>query len=203
MITSEVKNFLAGIKGCQFISVRGYKNAKGELSDYIIAAGFSYMTLVKKRLIGLSAIEIPAVLARCAGKLDKNGMPITAIAVETALTALRESYQRTLDGVSVWPASAVFEPVTVNGVVVRCAKTYTGNRAAEPGTIYVSGLIVRKTVIEPAPVVKAAPKSRPDVIAKGVIERMLPGGNIVSFRVTPEQCTVLNAHGETLDLSAL
>jgi len=203
MITSEVKGFLAGIEGCQFVGIRGYKNAKGETSDYVIAAGFSYMTLVEKRLAGLSAIEIPAVLAKCAGKLDKNGLPITAAAVETALTALRESYQRTLDGVSVWPAGEVFEPVIVDGVTVRCAKTYTGNKAAEPGTIYMSGLIIKKTVIEAAPVVKAAPKSRPDVIAKSMIEKMLPGGNIVSFKVTPEQCAVLNAHGETLDLDTL
>lgn len=203
MISNEVKNFLAAVSGCQFVSVRGYRNGKGETSDYIITAGFSYMRLVEKRLAGLSGIEIPAVLARCAGKLDKDGMPITAIAVETAIKALRESYQRTLDGVSQWSAADVFEPVEVNGVIVRCAKTYTGSKAAAPGTIYVSGLIVRKTVIEPAPVVKAAPKSRPDVIAKAAIEKMLPGGNIVSFKVTPEQCTCLNAHGETLDLDTL
>ena len=203
MVSSEVKGFLAAIEGCQFVGIERYKNAKGETSNYVIAAGFSYKNLVEKRLGGLAAIEIPAVLERCKGKLDKDGMPITAAAVETALTALRESYQRTLDGVSQWSAADVFEPVTVNGVTVRCAKTYIGSRAAEPGTIYLSGLIVRKTVIEPAPIVKAAPKSRPDVIAKAAIEKMLPGGSIVSFKVTPEQCTVLNAHGESLDLSAL
>ena len=203
MVSNEVKSFLAGIEGCQFVGIRGYRNAKGETSDYVIAAGFSYKHLIAKRLAGLAGIEIPAVLARCAGRLDKDGLPITAAAVETALTALRESYQRTLDGVSVWPAGEVFEPVTVNGVVVRCAKTYTGNKAAEPGTIYLSGLIVKKTVIEAAETVKAAPKSRPDVIAKAAIETMLPGGSIVSFKVTPEQCTCLNAHGETLNLDTL
>jgi hypothetical protein len=199
----NVKEFLAGIDGCQFVGIRSYRNAKGELADYVIAAGFSYMNLVEKRLSGLAGIEIPAVLARCAGRLDKDGMPITAAAVETAITDLRASYQRTLDGVSQWSAADVFEPVTVNGVTVRCAKTYTGSKAAEPGTVYLSGLIVRKTVIEAAPFPKAAPKSRADVIAKGAIEAMLPGGSIVSFKVTPEQVKCLNAHGETLDLSAL
>lgn len=203
MVTQEVKNFLAGVEGCQFVGIEGYRNKDGELSNYIIAAGFSYKNLVAKRLAGLDAIEIPAVLAKCAGKLDKDGLPITAAAVETGIAALRESYQRTLDGLSTWAAADVFEPVVVDGVTVRCAKTYTGNKAAEPGTIYLSGLIIRKTVIEAAPFPKAAPKSRADVIAKAVIEKMLPGGSIVSFKVTPEQVRCLNAHGETLDLDTL
>lgn len=203
MVAREVKEFLAGVKGCQYVSLKGYRNAKGEVSDYILAAGFIYEHLTKRRLAGLAGIEIPAVLAKCAGRLDKDGLPITAAAVETAINDLRASYQRTLDGVSKWSAADVFEPVVINGVTVRCAKTYTGSKAAEPGTIYLSGLIIRKTVIEAAPFPKAAPKSRADVIAKAVIETMLPGGSIVSFKVTPEQCTVMNAHGESLDLSAL
>ena len=136
-------------------------------------------------------------------KAGQAGLPITAAAVETAIADLRASYQRTLDGLSTWAAADVFEPVVVDGVTVRCAKTYTGNKAAEPGTIYLNGLIVRKTVLEAAPFPKAAPKSRADVIAKAVIEKMLPGGSIVSFKVTPEQVRCLNAHGETLDLDTL
>lgn len=203
MVTQEVKNFLAGVEGCQFVGIEEYRNKDGELSNYIIAAGFSYKNLVARRLAGLAEIEIPAVLARCAGKLDRAGLPITAAAVETGIADLRASYQRTLDGVSVWAAAEVFEPVIVNGTVVRCAKTYTGSKAAEPGTIYLNGLIVRKTVLEAAPFPKAAPKSRADVIAKAVIEKMLPGGSIVSFKVTPEQVKCLNAHGESLDLDTL
>lgn len=203
---SKVAEFLAGVKGCQFMAIRGYepKSHPGEVADYIIAAGFSYMNLVEKRLAGLAAIDIAAVVKRCEGYVCKGGLSVTAGDVDAALADLRASYQRTLDGVSVWTAADVFTPVIVNGVTVRCARTYIGEKAAPEGTIYLSGLVVSKRIVrksdEPS---KPEPVSRPDVKAKRVIEDMLPGGNIVSFKVTPEQCVCLNAHGESLDLSAL
>src|SRR5574343_1415137 len=133
MENKNLAEFLSGVKGCQFVSLREYANANGDVCDYVIAAGISYMTLIGKRLAGLSTLTTDAIVDACKGKLDKAGLPITANAVEIGLNDLRESYQRTLDGVSVWNAADVFAPVVIDGVTVRCAKTYVGNVAAEPG----------------------------------------------------------------------
>lgn len=203
---NQITKFLTGVKGCQFVSIKGYepKSHPGEVADYVIAAGFSYKHLVEKRLNGLAEIDVADVVKRCAGYACKGGLAVTAADVDTALADLRASYQRTLDGVSTWNAADVFAPVVVDGITVCCARTYVGEKAAVPGTIYLSGLIVRKTVIRKADgPEKPEAVSRPDVKAKRVIEGMLPGGSIVSFVVRPEQASVINAHGETLDLDTL
>jgi hypothetical protein len=146
------------------------------------------------------------------GRTAGNGDPIRLTDVCKAIADLRASFERSLAGTNKSTNAHVFEPLVVDGQVVRGAKVYrcvagtgrkchcracTGNpKAPVHGQINISGLILGETVVIPAPNGRApARRSRADVVAKNFIRRKLPVGRYVTYRLDPSDFYCLRAGG--------
>ena len=177
---------------CTFTSLvytaKGKTTGKGEDRKFrgrhkklhVILTGFSYENFVKRNLAALNGLESGVIMAKMI-----NDAEITPAVVDIAREALRASYQRTLDGESVWTATDAFEIVTIDGKAVKGTKKYVGeNQTAPDGTIYLNGLAVSSTLIE-ADINGNLPatKSRPDVRVKGVIERLTGANRFRTFKL--------------------
>lgn len=180
----------------------------------VIFTGFKYERLVQRSLDMLPSITTEDVIATCAA----HGDVVTEADVEAARVELTESYGKTLAGTNESTTDAVFEPLTVDGEIVRGARVYkcvagTADDAGEPrvckcrdctgdakaplkGTVYLQGLRVHTTVITPAKNGPAPePNSAPKTIAKNEITRRLPVSKYVSYRLEKGADWVLRAGG--------
>jgi len=141
-----------------------------------------------------------------------DGSPVRLTDVCRAVADLRASFEKSLAGTNKSTCEHVFEPLVVDGQVVRGAKVYrcvagtgrkchcrscTGDpKAPVHGQINISGLILGETVIIPAPNgPKPATRSRADVVAKNYIRRKLPVGRYVTYRLDPTDFYCLRAGG--------
>jgi len=176
-----------------------------DLVHFVFFGGVHMGRLLQRSLDRLEDIDPNEVVDNLAdrGIVDKDGNPITRVAVCKAIADLAESLRKSLDGDNTGTSSHAYESLMVDGKKVRGARVYkcvkddpdhkcrcrncTGKaRAPVPGTIYVSGLLIGKTVVEPAengPI--PASKSRADVIAKRVIRSRLPIGRYREWRLDP------------------
>lgn len=179
-----------------------------EVYDVIIT-GFSYTSLVARSLDILTGsnadrtITDDQVLSICKerGLHDKNGDPITRCAVRKARRALIISLGSSEEGTNKATTDNVYEPLTVDGKIVRGARVYigpggTGPRAPIPGAVYIQGLRIGRKVLTPAPNGRRpASRSRADVIAKGIFRQMLPIGRFVSYALEPGTDYLLRVGG--------
>jgi len=177
----------------------------------VIVTGFRYDRLIERSLAKLVGMNPANVVA--AGLVDGDGNPVTLADVTTAMSDLAASLQATLDGTNASTTDHVYDPLVVDGQVVRGCRVYkcvaadpaheckcrdcTGDaKAPKAGTIYLQGLAVGSKVIVPAangPV--PASKSRADVVAKNWIRARLPVGRYVSYRLEAGTDFVLCAGG--------
>jgi hypothetical protein len=177
----------------------------------VIVTGFRYDRLVERSLAKLVGMNPADVVA--AGLVDGDGNPVTIADVTTAMSDLAASLQATLDGTNASTTDHVYDPLVVDGQVVRGCRVYkcvaadpaheckcrdcTGDaKAPKAGTLYLQGLAVGSKVIVPAangPV--PASKSRADVVAKNWIRARLPVGRYVSYRLEAGTDFVLCAGG--------
>ena len=179
-----------------------------------ILTGFSYMNLVKRSLTALESID-PAdfhEIHEAKQALKGESPRFTREDVVEAIAELKESFGRTLDGTSESTTEHVYEPLMVDGETVRGARVYkcvagtdvachcrecTGDaKAPLPGTIYLQGLKIHETVIEPAvngpaPAVNSAPKT----LAKDAVRATLPVRRYVSYALEPGTDFFLRAGG--------
>jgi len=76
----------------------------------------------------------------------------------------------------------VWEPLKVDGTVIRGAKVYKGGgdltdpRAPLPGTIYIDGVKLGEKVLDPAPNGQWCPKQKAKTVAKDILRSWLPAG---------------------------
>jgi hypothetical protein len=198
---------------------RGPKGAKVRYGDdtvrVCIFTGFKYLGLVQRSLDMLATINDADMLLDATedGVLAWSGRGKKA--VQVALTAqdfadaraeLVESFNKTLAGTNESTTDHVFEPLVLDGKVVRGARVYTGQTdaaiaagvkaPATPGTIYLQGLQVSSRVLTPAangP--KPASKSAAKTVAKSLLTRRLPISRYVSYRLQPGTDFLLRAGG--------
>ena len=182
----------------------------------VILTGFKYDRLVQRSLDALAGVDADDVVAKCVAK----GFPVTLVDVEQARTELKESFEKTLAGTNESTSGHVFDPLEVGGAIVRGARVYkcvagtlkehtleprvcncrncTGDdKSPLPGTIYLTGLKIFSTVLEPAPNGKA-PASKPRSMvtpAKDEIDRRLPRSKFVQYCLEPGTDFILNAGG--------
>lgn len=186
-----------------------------DLVHVVIYTGFRYETLVQRSLDALQAMDPAALVAEFAkrGIVDGNGDAIRLADVCTAITALDESFQKSLDGTNSSTTDHVYEPLVVDGQNVRGSKVYrcvagdpthkchcrncTGDpKAPVDGQITLAGLKIGERVLDPAPNGPIpASKSRADVVAKRVIRSRLPVGRYVSYRLEKGADYILRAGG--------
>ena len=181
------------------------KSAKvAELAEVCTTLGLD-ATGGKKDLVARLEAHVPGGVREVA---------VTREHVDAAYEALLADLDRTLNKETKPTTADVFEPLVVNGEKVRGARVYTGNDngedAAEPGTIYLHGLLIGSRVLTPAPngPVPAA-KSTPVNAAKKALRSKLPISRYVSYVLEPGTDFVLAAgataaaaadgHGITVD----
>jgi len=88
---------------------------------------------------------------------------------------------------------SVWEPLTVEGVVVRGAKVYNGqarpddHRAPVPGNIYLDGVKLGEKVLTPAANGRWPVKSKAKTLAKNILRSWLPAGLYVRYSLEPER----------------
>lgn len=197
---------------------RGGKLCGDDLVHVVVFAGFHYERLVQRSLDALPSISTEDVLEVA----KKNGQTLSLTDIDTARNELQESFLATLSKTNHSSTAHVYEPLMVDEagekVTVRGCRVYqcvrgaldsegylqtchcrecTGDpKAPLPGTIYLQGLKVWSTLLEPAlngPIPE--PKSAPKTIAKNILRDLLPVGKYVSYALEPGTEFILRAGG--------
>lgn len=180
-----------------------------DLVHVVIITGFKYERLVARsrdRLAAMTDAEIDALVAR--GYTGWNGRGAKAVSCsvtradfDAARTELLDSFDKTLAGTNESTTDHVYEPLTVNGEVVRGCRVYTGNpdptlNAATPGTVYLQGLKIGEKVLDAAPNGPVpASQSNPKTVAKNVLRSRLPVARYVSYKLDAAGGWLLSAGG--------
>ncbi len=154
------------IKGTSFVGVRDYENKQGEVSNYTINAGISYLNVLKhdyQSLIDKQA-DVYAVL-------NKN-YPIAVIdeAYKQVLTSLekRLSDEETKDKLRAEGVKTIAQSDAQINAYVNIAKGVKLHK--DTLQLHVFGLVVKKTVLVPTEY--KATKSRELTIVKNKIEKL-------------------------------
>ncbi len=134
---------------------------------------------------------------------------ITLADVQEALDRLRSSWALSRDGLNESSNDHVFEPLVVDGEVVRGCRVYTGQTdaavaagvpaPATVGTIYLHGLQISRKVLTPAPNGHLPDsKSGPRVVAEKYILDQTPMAAYRSYRLQPGTEFLLRAGGTAM-----
>jgi hypothetical protein len=175
----------------------GAKTVYGDdLVQVVVVTGFRYENLVARsrdQLASMTDAEVDALVARgytgWSGR-GKNAVevPVTRADFDAARMELTDSFDRTLAGTNESTTDHVYEPLVVNGEVVRGSRVYTGNPngtdAATPGTVYLQGLKIGERVLDAAPNGPVpASQSAAKTVAKNVLRSRLPVARYVSYKL--------------------
>lgn len=193
-----------------------------DLVHVLLVTGFKYRSLCERSLGELNGLDL-VTLANAEAKKGTCGyegrgknakaVPLTLEHFEAAKAELAESLAKSEAGLNEATHDHVYEPLVVDGVTVRGARVYrcckddpdhecrcrdcTGDaKAPLDGTVFLQGLKVGETVLEPAangPVPGA--KSNPKAVAKGLLRRYLPVARYVSYRLEPGKEFTLRVGG--------
>lgn len=183
-----------------------------DLVHVVLVTGFSYRRLCERSLEELTDLDL-VTLANSEAKKGLVGyegrgknaveVPVTLADFEAAKAELAESLAKSEAGLNESTSDHVYESLVVGGVTVRGGRVYrcckddadhecrcrdcTGDKKAPlNGTVFLQGLKVGETVLEPAangplPASKSAPKT----VAKHLLRRYLPVARYVSYRLEP------------------
>jgi hypothetical protein len=185
-----------------------------DLVHDVFVSGFSYRGLKARDLeVLLTSGQAAAAELASKGHLawdnprkkDAAQVALTAQDFQDAWLSMVDSCERSSTGTNEATHDHVFEPLVVNGEMVRGARVYVGPSdpakacAADPGTVYLSGLKISRKVLEPAPN-GPIPKGRSGVAAtcKALLARklQLPSLRYVSYKLNPKDAWVLKIGGE-------
>jgi hypothetical protein len=156
-------------------------------------------------LANMSDADIDALVARGYTGWQGRGakavqVPVTRADFDAARAELTDSFDKTLAGTNESTTDHVYEPLLVNGEVVRGSRVYVGNPngqdAATPGTVYLQGLKIGERVLDAAPNGPVpASQSNPKTVAKGVLRSRLPVARYVSYKLDAAGGWLLSAGG--------
>ena len=179
-----------------------------DLVQVVIITGFRYENLVARSrdmLANMSDADIDALVARGYTGWQGRGakavqVPVTRADFDAARDELLTSFDKTLAGTNESTTDHVYEPLLVNGEVVRGSRVYVGNPngqdAATPGTVYLQGLKIGERVLDAAPNGPVpASQSNPKTVAKGVLRSRLPVARYVSYKLDAAGGWLLSAGG--------
>ena len=167
---------LAPLKGCSFISIKGYKNKKGEVANHLLNVGIDFYGAKNKDIETLKAFDI-----------EKNEIEFTQPKplILEAITSLLNEYQNPNEN-------------RVNGQKDTYTHICTGVKVHnETGQIYIYAFRQHKTVIVEGTYKEV--KSKPITLAKNEVKKkMLRTGKFTQFILS--QITTLKANGETIEI---
>lgn len=188
-------------------TVRGGRVYGDDMVHTVVLTGFRYDRLVERsqeKLVEMRSQAADIAKALASKDAYQNGklVQVTEADVIQAMDELELSFKNSLDPTmpSTSTTDHVYEPLVVDGEVVRGARVYvcakgkapkchcrdcTGDeKAPKAGTIYLQGLAIGSKVLEPAPNGPApASRSNPVVVAKNYLRYKLPVGRYVSYRL--------------------
>ncbi len=161
------------VKGTQFISVKGYENQKGEISNYSVAMGYNHGKMKATELAELLATS-PAALSEA---LPEHGYNIIAEAYGELVTSRTMNAE---DNAHIQGQLDAYITLA-NGVKIH----------KETESAKITGLLLRKKVIAHAPdyAPKKPVKSSAKTLANRAIEKLINKknkaafGNIVMFDI--------------------
>lgn len=183
--------------------VRGGKRYGDDLVHVVILTGFSYRNLVERSLYTLNDLAasvgfFPALAGK--GYKDGKGNPVTEADFRAAYAELVDSFNKTLNGTNKSTTDHVYETLEVDGQKLEGCRVYTGDGEGDPGSIYVQGLKIGQTVIDPAPNGPGPKtKSRAKTVAKRILRSKLPVSRYVSYSLPKGGDYILTAGGEAFD----
>jgi hypothetical protein len=190
-----------------YIKVRKMGDARGpstarviygdDLVAVLIWSGFSYKALVARSDKKLNELlNRGRFIEKITRYVYAQHQGVTVDDVCNALQETRVWFRRVLaegTGIPSAPNGGAWDPFRVDGEVVRGAKVYVGParpqdaRAPIPGTLYVAGVKLGETVIEPAANGPWRPDSSAKTLAKEAIKSLLPIGLYCQYRLEPER----------------
>lgn len=196
----------------------GPKGAKVRVGDALvhdtIVSGFKYRNLKDRDIQALLAVTLQDLRDLEAQNHEAWDRPRAKAAkkvrlvladYQDALKALLESANKSYAGTNESTTDHVYEPLVVDGELVRGCRVYVGHatdpskNCAEPGTVYLQGLRVGRRVLEQPENGWSNPNSRSGVAAtaKKLVSRLakLPSKRYVSYKLDPKGEWVLNLGG--------
>lgn len=182
-------------------SERGPKSRRVVYGDdtslVVIWTGFKYRALIARSQKMLDReIQRGGYIEKLARRTLEEHEGATIEDVCEAIQETRDWFRRVMAGggaPSGEPVGSVWEPLVVDGKVVRGSRVYTGParpdqiRAPKPGTIYVQGVKLGEKLITPAANGPWRPDSKPKTLAKNLMKETLPVGLYCQYRLEPER----------------
>lgn len=180
--------------------------------------GFKYSSLCQRSIDAIADFTAEMMLTEIQAKGLKGWegrgdnavqVEITVADVQEALDRLRASWALSRDGMNESSNDHVFEPLMVNGEVVRGCRVYKGQtdeakaagvpEPATPGTIYLHGLQISRKVLTPAANGHLPEsKSGARVVAEKYILDQTPMAAYRSYRLMPGTEFLLRAGGTAM-----
>lgn len=176
----------------------GIKTIYGDdLVDVLIWTGFDYRALIERsqKMLDRALIRGGYLKALARVALDQHEYT-TVEDVCIALQETRDWFRKVMAGAcegNVMPTGSIWEPLKVNGGMVRGSRVYMGQdrpedpRAPVPGTIYVQGVKLGERVVTPSANGPWRPTSTPKTQVKNIIKKGLPVGLFCQYRLEPER----------------
>lgn len=200
-----------------FLTVRKKGTARGpsasrviygnDLVQVLIWTGFDYKALIERSHKKLHSPSMwgsgTFIKDLMRATMDRGCLDVTLQDAAEAVQELDDRFLRVINGVpgamdsDQEPMNPVWEPLKVEGQIVRGGKVYVGAgdvndpRAPVPGTIYMDGVKLGENVLDPAPNGAWLPKQRAKTVAKEVLESWLPIGLYVRYCLDKEGMTTV------------
>jgi hypothetical protein len=178
---NEVKKLFEGFQ-TSFVAIRGYRNDKGEVSDYVINVGINHNKVLVGDLNRLPKIKAEHFLLYS----EKYGDNI-------ALQAFNEkqiSIEKSLAGTN----------VHANGQIEAYAYIGQGVKVhLETGDIFITGYLVSKKVHVKG--VYPTVKSRPLTLCKKAIDKHLKANKCRVFKISFDKLAEVQTGGKTIEFA--
>lgn len=179
---------------------RGLRYGDDLVHDVLIT-GFSYRRLLERSIEAIPALcrDVPRLLRRAERLRSRE--PVTTEHVELALDAVLWSLHASLRRQGNPRSSRHWRPLCVRGRAVPGVVIYVGEASPERrgpvrGGLYLAGLRVNRKVLHGAPNgAPPPPLSKPESVARRVIEEELPLGSYARYALDPRRPFVLRLGG--------
>jgi hypothetical protein len=162
-----------------FLSIKNYNTNSGEISDYQICFNFNYERAIRK------SIDILHNLSITDDEISKENFhrEDLDLAKEEILDSLVKSFSRILLQGNNFYNKKGYQSVYYNGKRVPGLVEYKDS-------LYITGLFMKKKIISEAKTVTK--NSNPKTMAKQFINKKLPVGKLVRFKIDPNRFREIN-----------
>jgi hypothetical protein len=152
-----------------FLTLRGYRNDFGELTDFSIAFHISYKSALQKSLKQMQSFKATTRLEEAARQELVDSFRLALVRAEESIEDIQDGFTRFFDD----------EGNYIKGVKMHNATA----------TLYLYGLVVHKRIREPVKYVES--DSHPMTVAKDKLRYLTPVGKFRHFRITPPKVELI------------